>query len=139
MTNNNSTDWENGELQTRWSNSTLDLRWTMGYSQVTISHLSTEYVIVPISANKEGISYNPTGDEVFMAFMPNAIQQPGNTDWMTSSWDTDTTNIIYPYAVKCLVGPSGVITLNPGTYVLFVKIEDNPETPVLTVGQLIVS
>ena len=59
----------------------------MGYSQITISHLSTEYVLVPIAATKEGISYNPTGDVVQMAFMPNTVQQPGVSDWMTASWD----------------------------------------------------
>ena len=111
----------------------------MGYSQVIISHLSTEYVLVPISATKEGLSYNPTGDTVTMAFMPNAVQQPGVSDWQTASWDTDSTNIIYPYTVKCLVGPAGVITLTTGTYVIYVKIQDNPETPVLVAGQLIVS
>jgi hypothetical protein len=139
MTQGNSTDWESGGLDKRWNNSLVWLEWNMGYSQITISHLSTEYVLVPISATKSGVAYNPTGDVVQMAFMPNAIQQPGNSDWMVSSWDTDSTNIIYPYNVKCLVGPSGVITLNPGTYVIFVKIEDNPEIPVLQVGQLIVS
>lgn len=111
----------------------------MGYSQITISQLSTEYVLVPISATKEGVSYNPTGDEVEMAFMPNANQQPGNDDWQEASWDTDTSNIIYPYNVKCLVGPEGTITLTTGTYVIYVKIFDNPEIPVLVVGQLIVS
>jgi hypothetical protein len=111
----------------------------VGYSQITISHLSTEYVLVPISATKQGVSYNPTGDVVQMAFMPNTAQQPGVSDWQTASWDTDSTNIIYPYSAKCLVGPSGVITLVTGTYVIFVKITDNPETPVLVAGQLAVT
>jgi hypothetical protein len=139
MTNNNNTEWESGDVDTRWINSLVWLEWNMGYSQITISRLSTEYVLVPISATKSGVAYNPTGDVVTMAFMPTAIQQPGLSDWMASSWDTDSTNIIYPYNVKCLVGPSGVITLNTGTYVIFVKIVDNPEIPVLQVGQLIVS
>lgn len=139
MTQVSCTDWESGEIQTNWANYLLFLRWIMGYSQVVISHLSTEYVLVPISVTKLGVSYNPTGDEVQMAFMPNATQQPGVSDWQTASWDTDTSNIIYPYNAKCLVGPSGVITLTVGTYVIYVKIFDNPETPVLVVGQLVVS
>jgi hypothetical protein len=94
---------------------------------------------VPISATKQGVSYNPTGDVVQMAFMPNTAQQQGVSDWQTASWDTDSTNIIYPYSAKCLVGPSGVITLVTGTYVIFVKITDNPETPVLVAGQLAVT
>lgn len=135
----NDTDWTSGDLEGRWAISLLYLRWTVGYSQITISHLSTEYVLVPISATKQGVSYNPTGDVVQMAFMPNTAQQPGVSDWMTASWDTDSTNIIYPYSVKCLVGPAGVITLGTGTYVIFVKITDNPETPVLVAGQLAVN
>ena len=135
----NDTDWTSGDLEGRWAISLLYLRWTVGYSQITISHLSTEYVLVPISATKQGVSYNPTGDVVQMAFMPNTAQQPGVSDWMTASWDTNSTNIIYPYSVKCLVGPSGVITLGTGTYVIFVKITDNPETPVLVAGQLAVT
>ena len=133
------TDWESGAVDANWSHFLILLRWMMGYSQITISQLSTEYVLVPISATKEGVSYNPTGDEVEMAFMPNANQQPGNDDWQEASWDTDTSNIIYPYNVKCLVGPEGTITLTTGTYVIYVKIFDNPEIPVLVVGQLIVS
>jgi hypothetical protein len=157
MTRGNCTDWSSGELETRWDSfpifsgwaaeqaelrwvfSLLYIRWIVGYSQIVISHLSTEYVLVPISATKEGVSYNPTGDTVEMAFMPNSVQQPGNADWMEASWETDDTNIIYPYSVKCLVGPSGVITLVPGNYVMFVKIFDSPETPVLLVGQLVVN
>jgi len=111
----------------------------MGYSQIVISHLSTEYVLVPISATKAGVAYNPTGDVVQMAFMPNATQQPGVSDWVAASWDTNSSSIIYPYDIKCLVGPTGAITLSQGTYVIYVKIQDNPETPVLVVGQLVVS
>lgn len=111
----------------------------MAYSQLTINHLSTEYLLIPISVTKAGVAYNPTGDEVECAFMPNSVQQPGVSDWVTASWETDSTNIIYPYNIRCLVGPSGTITLNTGTYVIYTKIFDNPETPVLVVGQLIVS
>ena len=132
-------DWVNGIPETRWEPTLLSLRWTMGYSTVTISHLSTEYVLIPIAATKEGVAYNPTGDVVSMAFMPNAVQQPGVSDWQTSSWDIDSTNILYPYSVKCLVGPAGVITLVQGSYSIYVKIVDNPETPVLSCGQLIIS
>lgn len=131
--------WCSGELESRWISSLLWLEWTVGYSQVTISHLSTEYVLVPISATKDSVAYNPTGDAVEMAFMPNTVQQPGGGDWVTAGWETDANNIIYPYSVRCLIGPTGAVTLNPGTYVMFVKIFDSPETPVLIVGQLIVN
>lgn len=132
-------DWDCGAVTGNWVVFLSYLRWTMGFAQITLSHLSTEYVIIPVSATKQGVSYNPTGDVVQFAFMPTAVQQPGNTDWQTGSWDTDSTNILYPYAAKCLVGPTGVINLGTGSYVIYVKIQDNPETPVLVAGQLVIS
>jgi hypothetical protein len=71
--------------------------------------------------------------------MPTPTQNPISGDWQTGAWDTNTTNIIYPYFAKCLVGPSGTINLGLGTYVIYVKITDNPEVPVLIGGQLVIS
>ena len=111
----------------------------MGFSQIGMSQLATEYVLIPVSATKAGVSYNPTSDTVQFAFMPTPTQVPQSADWQTGAWDTDTTNVLYPYSAKCLVGPSGTITLGIGTYVIYVKITDNPEIPVLIAGQLAVS
>ena len=77
-----------------------------------------------------------TSDAVQFAFMPTAVQVPQVSDWVAGSWDIDTTNVLYPYSAKCLVGPGGTITLGIGTYVVYVKITDNPEIPVLIGGQL---
>ncbi len=132
--------WLTGQAGKRWKSNIPETGWNvMGYGTVQVSHLSTEYVLVPIAATRSGVSYNPTSDVVQFAFMPNAVQQPQNTDWVGGSWDVDSTNILYPYSAKCLVGPAGVITLPSGSYVIFVKIEDSPETPVLTAGQLTVN
>ena len=64
---------------------------------------------------------------------------PQVSDWQSGSWDTDSTNILYPYSAKCLVGPAGTITLGIGTYIIYVKVTDNPEIPVLITGQLAIS
>lgn len=132
-------DWTSGAATSQWNFDEIGSDWTVGFSTFTISHLSTEYILIPISVNKAGAAYNPTGDVVDFAFMPNAVQQPGVSDWVSGAWDVDTSNIIYPYNAKCLVGPTGTITLGTGTYTIYVKILDNPETPVLVVGQLIVN
>ena len=113
--------------------------WIVSFSELTISHLSTEYVLIPIQATKSGSPYNPTSDTVQFAFMPNAVQQPVNADWVNGSWETVATNFIYPYNAKCLVGPSGATVLTTGTYVIYVKITDSPEIPVLVGGQLNIS
>ncbi len=109
------------------------------FSQIGMSHLATEYVFVPIAVTKLGVPYNPTGDVVEFSFMPTPTQVPVTLDWQTGAWDTDSTNIIYPYSAKCLVGPTGTITLGLGTYIIYVRIHDNPETPVLIAGQLQIS
>ena len=103
---------------------------------IGMNHLSTQYVLVPVSATKAGAAYNPASDTVQFAFMPTATQVPQVSDWVAGSWDTVTSNLLYPYQAKCLVGPSGTTTLGIGTYVMYVKITDSPEIPVLIAGQL---
>lgn len=117
----------------------ISVEWNVGYQSIGLSVLATEYVLIPVAVTKSGLPYNPTGDPVVFAFMPTPTQVPQVSDWVSGSWDTDTTNILYPYSAKCLVGPSGTITLGIGTYVIYVKITDNPEIPVLIAGQLQVS
>ena len=109
----------------------------MGFDAIGMSRLSTQYVFIPVQATKSGVAYNPTSDSVQFAFMPQATQVPGNTDWVAGSWDTDTSSILFPYSAKCLVGPSGGV-INPGlgTYYMYLKITDNPEIPVLLGGIL---
>ena len=124
----------------RWVGSVPYTGWAMGYDQLIISHLSTEYVLVPIAATKAGVAYNPTGDVLQFAFMPTPTQIPGVSDWVAGVWESVPSNILYPYNAKCLVGPTGgTISLGMGTYVIYLKITDNPEQPVLVGGQLVVS
>lgn len=108
----------------------------MGYSSIGFSRLSTQYYLVPVAAAKAGVPYNPTSDTVQFAFMPQATQVPGNSDWVAGSWDTVTSNLLYPYSAKCLVGPAGTTSLGIGTYYVYLKIADSPEIPVLIAGQL---
>jgi hypothetical protein len=113
------------------------VEWLVGYDSIGMSQLALEYVLIPVSATKSGSAYNPTGDSVQFAFMPTSTQVPQNTDWVPGSWDANTSNVLYPYTAKCLVGPgSPAITLGLGTYVIYLKITDNPEIPVLVAGQL---
>ena len=109
------------------------------YAPIGLSQLATQYVFIPVTVTKSGVPYNPTGDVVQFAFMPTPTQVPQVSDWVSGSWDTDTTSVLYPYSAKCLVGPAGTITLGIGTYIIYVKIQDNPEIPVLIGGQLAIS
>lgn len=111
----------------------------MGFTMIGWSHLSTEDVNIPVNARKAGAAYNPTGDTVQFAFMPTPTQVPGSSDWVTGSWDSVPSNVLYPYTAKCLTGPSGTVTLGIGTYIVYLKITDNPEIPVRIAGQLQIS
>lgn len=104
-----------------------------------MSHLSVDYVQVPVSAHQAGTSYNPTGDTVQWAFLPQATQVPGSGDWVAGSWDTVASNVLYPYAAKCLLGTAGTTALTTGDYVAWVKITDSPGVPVLIAGNLEIS
>ena len=104
----------------------------MGYNSISISHLSLEYVFVPVTVTAlNGAAYNPTSDPVQMAFMSQATQVPQSGDWVTAAWASSVTNILQPYSAYCLVGPGGTIQLGIGTYIVYVKITDATEIPVL--------
>lgn len=133
------TEWESGQPITEWETKLPGQEWGVSFSNIGISHLSTEYVIVPVTATKAGLPYNPTADVVKFAFMPTATQVPQVSDWVVGAWDTNTTNVLYPYSAKCLVGPAGTTTLGIGSYVIYIQITDNPEIPVLIGGQLDIS
>jgi hypothetical protein len=106
---------------------------------IGMSHLATQYYLVPVTVTKSGAAYNPTSDTAQFAFMPTATQVPGISDWVSGSWDTNTSSVLFPYSAKCLVGPSGTIALGIGNYVAYVKITDSPEIPILIVGYLQIS
>ncbi len=134
-----SVEWETGGIEVRWAPVVLFTEWDVGTSTIGINHLSTEYVLVPVVATKAGVPFNPTADTVQFAFMPTPTQVPTNPDWVSGSWDTVSSSPLYPYNAKCLVGPTGAITLGIGTYIIYLKITDSPEVPVLVAGQLQVS
>ena len=111
----------------------------MGFSTIGMSQLATMYVFVPFAVTKSGVAYNPTSDAVAFAFAPTPTYVPQVSDWVAGSWDTNTTSALYPYSAKCLVGPAGTITLGIGAYIMYCRVTDNPEIPVLVTGQLQIS
>lgn len=102
---------------------------------LTISTLSTEYVRVPVQAQVNGTDIDPTGDTVQMAFVAQGTT-PGPTDLKPASWETDPTVSPAIHYVRALVGPSGVIALAAAVWDVYVKVQDNPETPVKKAGPL---
>lgn len=110
----------------------------MGYTSIAISHLSLQYVFVPVSVTAlNGEPYNPTGGAAQMAFMPQVTQVPQVSDWQPAIWATSVTNVLQPYSAYCLVGPGGTIQLGIGTYLIYVKFTDVTEIPVLQATALL--
>lgn len=97
---------------------------------LTILAQSLEYVQVQVSAPGVNGPYDPTGDVVQFAFEPSSAAP---STWYTGSWFTPVANT---YFAQCLVGPSGAVTLTPGTYTIWIKITDSPEIVVRTPGSL---
>lgn len=104
----------------------------------TISSLSKVYVKVPVSATESGAPVDPTIATVTMAFT-DVDTEPVSGDWKTADWETDTTRSPDRYYARCLVGPSGTVTLTDDTYAVWVKITGiTPEVPVIKAGSVLV-
>ncbi len=99
---------------------------------VTVSSLSTQYVLVPVRAYSAGLPYNPTSLEVQMAFLVSG--KPGLSDWNAASWvSASAVNGVY-YA-QCLVGAqNGGADLPIATYDIWLQVTASPEVPVLISG-----
>lgn len=105
----------------------------MGTMDVNMSHLSTEYVQVPVSIIASGTPVDPTADTVQFAFVTR--RDPQVSDWVNGTWDTAPGG----YLAQCLVGPNGDVSLALGTYQIWLKIVDTPEVPVRQVGLLAIT
>ncbi len=101
----------------------------------TISSLSAEYILVPIDFKVSGVLTDPTADVVSLAFVTPGTD-PVSGDWVTGSWESDLTNVSRPirYA-RVQVGPGGKV-LAKGSYTVWVRVVDSPETPVKQAGLL---
>lgn len=100
---------------------------------VKVNSLSKQYVRAEVQAKLSGAYVNPTADVVEMAF-PAVTVDP--SVWVTASWETDATASPTRYYARCLVGPSGAITLTDGLYDCWVRVTDSPEIPVMKAGQV---
>jgi hypothetical protein len=101
-----------------------------GVMTPTLSQASTEYVRVPVFASTAGQPVNPTSYAVSMAFTT-AYAAP--TEWETASWDTTQ---VGTYVAQCLIGPTGQVTLTPGTYYVWLKILASVETVIEPAGEV---
>jgi len=114
---------------------------------LSIYAVSTQYVEVPIS-NDNGI--NPTSDVVQFAFLgpyntvpiANTAVPTSSTTYYTGLWPSmsPVSNMPNTYNAAILVGPNGgAVTLTTGSYLVVVKVTDNPEVPIIFSGPMVVA
>jgi len=114
---------------------------------LSIFALSTQYVSTNIT-NSEGV--NPTSDVVRFAFLgpvsnvsqASELVPTTGTTYYTGFWPSmsPVINTANSYTATILVGPTGgTVNLSTGTYLMIVKVTDDPEVPIVRCGPVSVS
>ena len=113
------------------------LTWSVRAVAVTVSSLSTQYVVIPVRGYSQGALYNPTALPVSMAFV-SGWSKPSAGDFSSGSWAWTDSNDGF-YGAQCLVGPdNGAVLLSTGIYNVWLQVTSYPEIPVQVAGTLTV-
>ncbi len=104
---------------------------------LVISALSLEFVHVSVSLTSGGVDIDPTGDQVFMAFVAQGAT-PGLGDFKVGSWVQDPSTTPTTHFARLLLGPNppGVLALTPGLFDCYVRVVDSLETPTKKAGPI---
>jgi hypothetical protein len=99
---------------------------------------SLEFVRVAVGASEAGVSVDPTGDAVSLAFITEGSSVDGSTAFTAATWETDASDPDNPvFYARVLVGPSGSYVPVANTAVdIYVRVSDNPEIPIRKSGTL---
>lgn len=98
---------------------------------INFAAISTQYVSVNITAEAGGMSMNPTSDAVNFAFISGPTE-PMSGDWNAGIWANDDA----PYVAQILIGPSGGLVLDAGSYIIWVQVISDPQVAAFPVGKL---
>lgn len=106
-----------------------------------LSIASTEYVRAYVRSTVGGVNADPTLDTVQMGFVaapPSSSPGAAPTTYFDAIWEPNGPDAQGRWIASCLIGPAGGATLAAGRWWAWLKISDDPETPVLPVGILVV-
>jgi hypothetical protein len=114
--------WHHGDVK-------IQSRWSLDDFLVPVD------VVVPQGANPD-----PTQDVVQFQFVVGGLParaQPTEDGWVNGFWIRSTQQLL----AGVLVGPGGTVTLAPSAtpYAAWVRIVDNPTTPVQAVDTLLIN
>lgn len=96
------------------------------------SILTKQHVKVGVRFMSEGAEVDISTDPVSLAFPVYGVD-PVALDWLTSDWEVVANPAVgnYKYLARTLIGPGSAKTLPVGLYDVWVKVTDNPESPVI--------
>lgn len=115
----------------------------------TLSRLATEYRRIPVATrDNAGALDNPTTATAELAFIVEDAE-PEEADWVDAQWETSEPILIeergWPqpvstnYKVRLLIGPDGGHELDVGSFDIWARITDVPETIVRKVGRITIT
>lgn len=97
---------------------------------------STQRIGWMARATVAGATVDPTSATVEYAFTTGP--DPATGDWKPGTWET----IPGPprqYAARILIGPNQVADPGRGFWIVWVRVTDNPETPIRAIGTLTIT
>lgn len=108
------------------------------------SHLSTEYVRIPVKVLENGEEIDPTDIPIRMSFTAAPYTSPVEADWQAAEWETNLDGEVldgvrYRYFARVLVGPDGGLELVPGKYRPWLDADDSPERVVRITSLLVIT
>jgi hypothetical protein len=94
-----------------------------------LSHLTDEFLKIPVRGILAGNDIDPTGYDVAFAFMLTGT--PAGGDWLTAQWETDATVTPARYYAT-----AKATTLAVGTYTIWLQLDTGTELVREPVDQL---
>ncbi len=104
--------------------------------EVKIYSTSKEYVLARVLAKVSGSVIDPTIYPAEMAFTQSG--QPVTADWLSATWETNTTTTQATYYARVMIGPGSSKTLAAGRWVCWVRLTATPEIPVISPGTVVI-
>lgn len=125
------------QREVRYRFTSFGKKWSFVMFTERIEASQTARVDVGVTADSQGLPYDPTSATVQFAFLSSQLAKPAPGDWVSGSWDVTR---IGSYVAQCNVGSNGVTTLTAGNYYTWIKITDPVagEIPIEQIAKLIV-
>lgn len=113
-------------------------KWKFTMFTDRIDSTSLARVQAGVTADSQGLPYDPTAATVRWAFLESQLAKPQAGDWKTGTWDVTR---IGSYVAQCNVGDGGAVQLAAGNYYAWIQINDPVagEIPAEQIAKLIVA